>query len=719
MIKLNVKMLRASDYFSLLGHVQLKDNTVVMVEHDLLNFNILNTKVEDDNFKFKISTSNMIGDFKDTKYYNLNELMQRFISIDFGILDIKGVESKEGNDSFVSTRIDSKLNNRICSVTYPKGFVDKITKAGVNDFKHSFLEAIGRAISQKYASYDNSGNEEIRQFNKESLLASLYTKMISFTDKVNGNNNDLDNIFHLLIDPLIDHPHMVNEDEKKYVNSILDIIYNVGKESPSYSIMKLQNLLYRFSTSCNAIILPIILVVNALELFINESQAHEYNKFNDKYVPFVYTINNYIKGLVINSISPYKFGYSENMFHRFNENNMIGGQSIGNYTSTIVNNTRTESPIVMDNNTGDMKIVTDDNLKTFLYKDIALSLAGVKNRIEDMETEEDRQKLLKEVEELSNKILDARVRLTDSKSSLVEFDGLDDEIKDTKFDISNFNIFAPEHVATQESFGIVPVNDYFSFGEINPYNINNPTNIKDPLKKVAKRAYVHTENIIVTAVKFIFGTLRRSVDQVGADLFFASKKVANMFSGIFGKINLILGAAYPVTPYGARTHADNFRAIRNTLDTKEKRNKRYKDWQEAKLKAKEKIMSTFTDLSYNEDFPVPLEEEYKFVEVPIEINMESHGEADLIKDIMSKKVKMSFGIKRLLLSKVIGAVNKKLKGKKVDKAMKDRLELENTRNKELMQKALKDNKISKKDYVWFTANCLYDTKSIKVVEPKN
>ena len=373
----------------------------------------------------------------------------------------------------------------------------------------------------------------------------------------------------------------------------------------------------------------------------------------------------------------------------------------------------------MDNNTGDMKIVTDDNLKTFLYKDIALSLAGVKNRIEDMETEEDRQKLIKEVEELSNKILDARVRLTDSSSSLVEFDGLDDEIKDTKFDISNFNIFSPEHVATQEAFGIVPVNDYFSFGEINPYNINNPTNVKDPLKKVAKRAYVHTENIVVTAVKFIFGTLRRSVDQVGADLFFASKKVADMFSGIFGKINLILGASYPVNSYGARTHADNFRAIRNTLDTREKRNKRYKDWQEAKLKAKEKIMSTFTDLSYNEDFPLPIEEEYKFVEVPIELNMESHGEADLIKDIMSKKVKISFGIKRLLLSKVIGAVNKKLKGKKVDKVMKDRLELENTRHKELMQKALKDNKISKKDYDWFIANCLYDTKSIKVVEPKN
>ena len=103
----------------------------------------------------------------------------------------------------------------------------------------------------------------------------------------------------------------------------------------------------------------------------------------------------------------------------------------------------------------------------------------------------------------------------------------------------------------------------------------------------------------------------------------------------------------------------------------------------------------------------------------IEINMKSHGEADLIKDIMSKKVKMSIGIKRLLLSKTIGAVNKKLKGKKVDKAMKERLELENTRHKELMQKALKDNKISKKDYDWFIANCMYDTKGIKVVEPKN
>ena len=323
MIKLNVKMLHASDYFKLLGHVQLKDNTVVMVEHDLLNFNILDTKVEDNVFKFKISTSNMIGDFKDMKYYNLDELMQRFVSIDFGILDIKGVEPK-GSDNFVSDRIDSKLNNRICSVTYPKGFVDKITKAGVNDFKNSFVEAIGRAISKKYASYDNPRNEEIRQFNKESLLAGLYIKTISFTDKVNGNNvTHLNNIFHLLIDPIIDSPYMVSENEKKYVNSVLDILYNAGKESPSYSIMKLQNLLYRFSTSCNSIILPIILVVNALEFFINESQAHEYNKLGDKYIPFAYTINNYIKGLAVNSISPYRFGYSENMFHRFNENNTI------------------------------------------------------------------------------------------------------------------------------------------------------------------------------------------------------------------------------------------------------------------------------------------------------------------------------------------------------------------------------------------------------------
>ena len=192
-----------------------------------------------------------------------------------------------------------------------------------------------------------------------------------------------------------------------------------------------------------------------------------------------------------------------------------------------------------------------------------------------------------------------------------------------------------------------------------------------------------------------------------------------MFSGIFGKVNLLLGASYPVNSYGARTHVDNIRALRNKFDTTEKRNKRYKDWQEAKLKAKEKIMSTFTDLTYNEDYPLPIEEEYKFVKVPIEIDMTSSGEADLIKDVMAKKVKMSFGIKRLLLSKSIKAVNKKLKGKKVDKAMKDKLELENTRHKEQMQKALKDKKISKKDYDWFIANCMYDTKGLKVVESKN
>ena len=67
MLKLNVKMLR-SDYFGLIGNVHLKDNTVVMVEHDLLNFHVLDTKVEDNIFKFKISCVSNVSNFKDMGY---------------------------------------------------------------------------------------------------------------------------------------------------------------------------------------------------------------------------------------------------------------------------------------------------------------------------------------------------------------------------------------------------------------------------------------------------------------------------------------------------------------------------------------------------------------------------------------------------------------------------------------------------------------------------
>lgn len=708
MIKLNVKKIHSKE-FNLLGNVQLKDNTVVMIEHDLTNFNVLGVKTENDVFKIKISTVTSKAEFEDMKYLTIDEILGRFVSINFGVIDIKGIEPTMSDETFHPSGEADNIRNKTCTVAYPKGLIEKIENAGITNFRKVFYDSVGYVISRKYSDYNSSKYKEIRQFNKESLFSFIYLHPIMM-DKVTTYIS-IDNILHFIIDPLVDLPRYISEEEKKYVDCVFRIFSNLKKESPEYVIMSLQNLAYRFSKNAN-IILPLVLISNALEMYLTESQAHEYSYTGKPLIGIITNIDSYMS-----RISSKPLG--ESVFYRFNENNMIGGQSIGNYTTAIVNNTSSESPIVMDNDNKDMKLVTDDNLKTFLYKDIALSLAGVKNRIEDMETEEDRQKLVKEVDELANKILDARVRLNDSKTSLTEFDGLDDELKDTKFDITNFNIYSPEAVATKEAFGIVPVNDYFSFGEINPYNINNPTNIKDPLKKVAKRAYVHTENIVVTAVKFIFGALRRNIDQFGADLFYASKKVGDLFSGIFGKVNLLLGASYPVNPYGARTHIDNIRAVRNKFDTVQKRNKRYKDWQEVKLKAKEKIMSTFTDLTYNEDFPLPIEEEYKFVRVPIEIDMTSRGEADLIKDVMAKKVKMSFGIKRLLLSKAIKAVNKKLKGKKVDKAMKDKLELENTRHKEQMQKALKDKKISKKDYDWFIANCMYDTKGLKVVESKN
>lgn len=709
MIKLNVKKVHSRE-FDLIGNVQLKDNTVVMIEHDLTNFNVLDTKVENDVFKMKISTVSSKAEFEDMKYLTIDDVLGRFVSINFGIIDVRGIEPTLRDESYRLSNETDNIRNKTCTVTYPKGLIEKIENAGITNFRKTFYSSVGYVISSKYADYSLAKYEEIRQFNKESLFSFVYLHPIMM-DKVTMDIS-IDNILHFIIDPLVDLPRYISEEEKKYADCVFRIISNLTKESPEYTIMSLQNLAYRFSKNAN-IILPLVLISNALEMYLTESQAHEYSYGRKPIMESLFTnIERYVTRIGNKPLG-------ENVFYRFNENNMIGGQSIGNYTTSLVNNTRNESPIVMDNDNKDMKLVTDDNLKTFLYKDIALSLASVKNRIEDMETEEDRQKLVKEVDELANKILDARVRLNDSKTSLIEFDGLDDELKDTKFDITNFNIYSPEAVASKESFGVIAVNDYFSFGEINPYNINNPTNIKDPLKKVAKRAYVHTENIVVTAVKFIFGVLRRNIDQFGADLFYASKKVGDLFSGIFGKVNLLLGASYPVNSYGARTHIDNIRAVRNKFDTAEKRNKRYKDWQEAKLKAKEKIMSTFTDLTYNEDYPLPIEEEYKFVKVPIEIDMTSSGEADLIKDVMAKKVKMSFGIKRLLLSKSIKAVNKKLKGKKVDKAMKDKLELENARHKEMMQKALRDKKISKKDYDWFIANCMYDTKGLKVVESKN
>lgn len=709
MIKLNVKKVHSKE-FDLIGNVQLKDNTVVMIEHDLTNFNVLDTKVENDVFKMKISTVSSKAEFEDMKYLTIDDILGRFVSINFGIIDIRGIEPTVRDESYRPSDEMDNIRNKTCTVTYPKGLIEKIENAGITNFRKTFYSSVGYVISSKYSDYNLAKYKEIRQFNRESLFSFMYLHPIMM-DKVTMDIS-IDNILHFIIDPLVDLPRYISEEEKKYADCVFRIISNLKKESPEYVIMSLQNLSYRFSKNAN-IILPLILISNALEIYLTESQAHEYSYGRKPIMGSMFTnIERYVTRIGNKPLG-------ENVFYRFNENNMIGGQSIGNYTTSLVNNTRNESPIVMDNDNKDMKLVTDDNLKTFLYKDIALSLASVKNRIEDMETEEDRQKLVKEVDELANKILDARVRLNDSKTSLIEFDGLDDELKDTKFDITNFNIYSSEAVASKESFGVIAVNDYFSFGEINPYNINNPTNIKDPLKKVAKRAYVHTENIVVTAVKFIFGVLRRNIDQFGADLFYASKKVGDLFSGIFGKVNLLLGASYPVNSYGARTHVDNIRAVRNKFDTAEKRNKRYKDWQEAKLKAKEKIMSTFTDLTYNEDYPLPIEEEYRFVKVPIEIDMTSSGEADLIKDVMAKKIKMSFGIKRLLLSKSIKAVNKKLKGKKVDKAMKDKLELENTRHKEMMQKALRDKKISKKDYDWFTSNCMYDTKGLKVVESKN
>lgn len=710
MIKIDVSMEKA-DKFNIIGNISLKDNTVILVEHGLLNFNILETKVENGEMKFRISTVSSKAEFDDMKFISLDKLFNKIISVNFGILDVKGLNPTNDLSSVIHD--NAKIINKMCSVTYPKGMLEKLEKAGVTAIRKSFYEALGRVISEKYAVYDSGHSKKIREYNKEALLSFINSRPFLYAKKISRRMN-INDIFTFLINPLIDLQYMVGEKEKRYVHSVFNVITNIANNSTEYNIMTLRNLVYRYANENINIILPLILTVNALEMFMYDSQSNNVSKEDEVY--FLNAVNSYIRSKTTLSNT----NFAESVFYKFDENNPMIGQSIGNYTTTLINNEKMEAPINMENTSVDNKVITDDRLKSSLYKDIALSLAGVKNKIEDMETEDDRKELVKEVDSLANKILDARLRLANLSSNLVEFDNLDEEVKDTKFDITNFNIYSKDAISVKESFGIVPVNDYFSFGEINPYNINNPTNIKDPLKKVAKRAYVHTENIVVTAVKFIFGVLRRDVDQLGADLFYGVRKVADIFNGVFGKIRLLFGASFPVTSYGAFNLSDVKRVIgQKVFDSSAKRNKRYKEWNEAKFKVKNKIMSTLTDLTYNEDFAIPLEEEYKFVEVPIEIDITAKGEADLIKDVMSKKVKMSTGIKRLLLAKTMKAVNNRLKNKKVDKAMKDRLEAENTTYKEAMKKALKEKKITKKEYDWFIENALYDTKSIKVAESKN
>ena len=414
---------------------------------------------------------------------------------------------------------------------------------------------------------------------------------------------------------------------KRFLDSLFHLMANANLYPPSYLISGLERLVTRFNSEYS-FGLGTALAINTLERMSTAQMSNQSLYDDNRKEPWerFSGANSYNRSLFnivyrqeVNSL------YRPGPLTPAGENFLVGGQAIGNYITDVVS----EPPAIVESPENGL-LINNDNLKVFLYKDIALSLDNIKNRIETMDTEDTRQNLLNECRELQKKCMDSRVRINMHKNGGInEFDSLEEEINNISFDIANFDLYTPQDIAVSESLGL-PVTgygEYLSFGEINPYNVADKVNGKDnstgalnSLKEGSKTVYVKFESTIAKLIKSLFLNVTALAEEGVINIWKNGDKI---IYGIRTIIGLGFPHLYPMSPLerglnrlNSATVGTAKRAVTGMRKARKRSNARH-----------ERIKDLFTGF---ESLPVTIDEGLKFTELKINIDLKASGEANIL-----------------------------------------------------------------------------------------
>lgn len=554
----------------------------------------------------------------------------------------------------------------------------------------------------------NNRNSRMVYDNYEAFYSYFNTVRPDILNKILNDNCGFGQIIGLLI---FDFKYRgLTPGYKRFLDSLFNLMANANLYPPSYMISGLERLVTRFNSEYS-FGLGTALAINTLEKMSTAQMSNQSLYTDNRVEPW-----NKFEGANRYNISLFNLVYRQEVNRLYRpgpltsagENFLVGGQAIGNYITDVVS----EPPAVVENPESGL-LINNDNLKVFLYKDIALSLENIKNRIEAIDTEDTRQALLNECRELQKKCMDSRVRINMHKNGGInEFDGLEEEINNISFDIANFDIYTPQDIAISESLGIpvVGYGEYLSFGEINPYNVADKVNGKDNstgamsnLKETSKTVYVKFESTIAKMIKGLFLNITALAEEGVINVW---RDGGKFIYGLRTIIGLGFPHLYPMSPIerglnklNSATFGTGKRAVSYMRKARKRSNARHEKWRDL--------------LTGYESLPVTLDKGLQFTELKINIDLKASGEANILQGIMSGVQQLNAGVLKIIGAKIMKKLNQAIaKQKKMDKASYDKL---SAINADVMEKSKKANP---KEREWMRKNLLLNLKGVEVVETK-
>ena len=649
-------------------------------------------------------TSSKLNSFYDNKFnhrVSLPSLLEKYIIVYPGWITSKFMCS--------NNPLDDLENNDRYTVYIPGGLIKKLY-THIENVNDKIKEAI-RVLINKKRTYRSEVNRRKYEFLNRASLYSYFNTLrphdLSVVNRVfeSGNLIDL-----LLLDFNSSSFGVYTEAYKRLMNSLIHLMRNLRDYPTEYLLHGIENLKYRYGSEI-PFGLGFALAINSLEKFIIDKDIQYYDhhdKWNNTFDTKVNFIDYLRKEIAKTNEDEYSFEAP------FGENSLLGGQSIGVMTTPLLRiPTVVREEILMDikqdngtNSDKNPEIVNtinsvDDNTRIFMYKDLALSLEDIKTRIDDIDSEETRAILNKELTSVKQRMLEYKVRLAGSGIISSEFDNLDKQIEDIGFEINNFNIFSPENVAMSESLGI-PVYGFgerFTFGEINPYNMDNQSagKIKAKAKDVAGQGVVRVENFVVKNLRLVGNAILYVGDFLMGSFVEAIKSGFKMSRQLFDSLNILMGAGFgePIHPIGRSIEKGINRARNNIRKIQKNRDK----GAGLRRKVVEKIESGL------ESYPT-IEESMEYIPIKMKI---SYGEGSLFDAIRNGRQKVNRKIALFTLSKFVGKMNKAIAdGKVTDPGTLSTLtEYNEITNKKINELAEK-KEISPKEKEWMSKNLIYN-----------
>ena len=713
MIKLKREPMYESLDFKLQGDLtgQLSNLSVKALSHDMRPFYVIGDDVHPTMGRsFELMYSKGVDGKPNKRKISLSELLENEIMIYDSHMDGE-------NDSYISlqtffnsgigiNRHDMERREVIpITIFINKSLIKFLDKYYPEEKFQLLKDTFIRKINVRLL---NNRNSKMVYDNYEAFYSYFNTVRPDILNKILNDDCGFGQIIGLLI---FDFKYRgLTPGYKRFLDSLFILMANANLYPPTYLISGLERLVTRFNSEYS-FGLGTALAINTLEKMSTAQMSNQSLYTDNRVEPW-----NKFEGANRYNISLFNLVYRQEVNNLYRpgpltsvgENFLVGGQAIGNYITDVVS----EPPAVVENPESGL-LINNDNLKVFLYKDIALSLENIKNRIEAIDTEDTRQALLNECRELQKKCMDSRVRINMHKNGGInEFDGLEEEINNISFDIANFDIYTPQDIAISESLGIpvVGYGEYLSFGEINPYNVADKVNGKDNstgamsnLKETSKTVYVKFESTIAKMIKGLFLNITALAEEGVINVW---RDGGKFIYGLRTIIGLGFPHLYPMSPierglnkFNSATFGSGKRAISYMRKARKRSNDRHEKWRDL--------------LTGYESLPVTLDKGLQFTELKINIDLKASGEANILQGIMSGVQQLNAGVLKIIGAKIMKKLNQVIaKQKKMDRASYDKL---SAINADVMEKSKKANP---REREWMRKNLLLNLKGVEVVETK-